>query len=251
VTTLTWDAENRLTGVDGPDGSETYTYDSSTSVPGKVTGRRRSKTTSAGTRYFVWDQQNLLAELDEQLATLARYTDLPGVWGGLSAVRAGQTSQFFGFDLSANTRLVLDGGGNVSERALYSAFGPVVAGGVSGPYGFGGQVGYYHDALNRHYVRARHLDTGLGRWLSPDPVFDAGGWPVYGYVGGGPVGRWMRVGCTGLTGCRHHHHSPPVWPATGLPALAAASRRPTRCHHRRSTTVRQQGSQQPRCTRDG
>jgi RHS repeat-associated protein len=221
LTTFTWDAENRLTGVDGPEGSETYTYDSSTSVPGKVTGRRRSKTTSQGTRYFVWDQQNLLAELDEHLATLARYTDFPGVWGGLSAVRAGQTSQFFGFDLSANTRLALDAGGNVSERALYSAFGPVVAGGLSGPYGFGGQVGYYHDALNRHYVRARHLDVGLGRWLSPDPIGDAGGWPVYGYVGNGPVGAWDASGLYAVPPGMVAPNGPCLW-APGVDILCLA-----------------------------
>jgi len=59
----------------------------------------------------------------------------------------------------------------------------------------GQTLGYSYDALDRHYVRTRHLDTGLGRWLSPDPIGDAGGWPVYGYVGGGPVGR---VDATGL-----------------------------------------------------
>jgi len=40
-------------------------------VPGKVTGLRRSKTTAAGTTHFVWDQQNLLAELDQ----VRYYTD--------------------------------------------------------------------------------------------------------------------------------------------------------------------------------
>jgi len=184
--TLTWDAENRLVGLDGPEGTETYDYDSTTSVPGKVTGLRRSKTTAAGTTHFVWDQQNLLAELDESLERLSQYTGFPGGWGGLASARAGASSSFYGFDLSANTRAVFDAAGAVDETALYSAFGPMVAGNLSGPFRYGGEVQYYTDARWLQ-VRARELDPWTGRWLSRDPLgrVDAD-WP-FGYVGNGPV----------------------------------------------------------------
>ena len=197
VTTLTWDAENRLTAVASPDGNESYTYDSTTSVPGKVTGLRRSKTTSAGTTHFVWDQQNLLAELDESLQRFSQYTGWPGSWGGLASARAGASSSFFGFDLSANTRAVFDALGAVDVTALFSAFGPMLAGNLSGAFRYGGQVQYYTDARWLQ-VRARDLEVLTGRWLSRDPLgrFDAD-WP-FGYVANGPVGA---VDGSGLLSC--------------------------------------------------
>ena len=45
-----------------------------------------------------------------------------------------------------------------------------MAGTTINPYRFGGQVGYRRDAPTRQYVRARHLDTGKGRWVSRDPI---------------------------------------------------------------------------------
>jgi RHS repeat-associated protein len=81
----------------------------------------------------------------------------------------------------------------------------------------GQTLGYSYDALDRHYVRARHLDTGLGRWLSPDPIGDAGGWPVYGYVGGGPVGHGDPCGLQAMP-----YYPPPMPPPVPVPVPAPA-----------------------------
>jgi RHS repeat-associated protein len=45
-----------------------------------------------------------------------------------------------------------------------------MAGTTVNPYRFGGQVGYRRDTPSRQYVRARHLDTAKGRWISRDPI---------------------------------------------------------------------------------
>ena len=50
------------------------------------------------------------------------------------------------------------------------------------PYRFGGQVGYRRDGANRNYVRARHLDTQRGRWISRDPIGFEGGINLYQYA---------------------------------------------------------------------
>ena len=56
------------------------------------------------------------------------------------------------------------------------------------PYRFGGQLGYRRDGANRSYVRARHLDTQRGRWISRDPIgFDGRAWNFYGYAGNNPL----------------------------------------------------------------
>jgi len=40
----------------------------------------------------------------------------------------------------------------------------------------------------------RVYDPVLGRWLSEDPIEEAGGVNLYGYVGNGPVGSWDPLG---------------------------------------------------------
>jgi len=40
----------------------------------------------------------------------------------------------------------------------------------------------------------RVYDPVLGRWLSEDPIEEAGGVNLYGYVGNGPVGAWDPLG---------------------------------------------------------
>src|SRR5690606_18771293 len=40
----------------------------------------------------------------------------------------------------------------------------------------------------------RAYDPGLGRWLSEDPIFEAGGLNLYGYVGNAPTDAWDTLG---------------------------------------------------------
>ncbi|MCC7494451.1 MAG: RHS repeat protein [Fimbriimonadaceae bacterium] len=79
LTSYTWDAEDRLVAVETLTGLETYTY--------AADGLRRRKVTGEGTAQFVWDGQNLLAELDGAGSTTVHNTDFPGHWGGLSSRR--------------------------------------------------------------------------------------------------------------------------------------------------------------------
>lgn len=56
------------------------------------------------------------------------------------------------------------------------------------PFRFGGQAGYYRDGANRAYVRARHLDSAKGRWISRDPVGLKGGdINLYRYCRNSPI----------------------------------------------------------------
>ncbi len=49
------------------------------------------------------------------------------------------------------------------------------------PFRYVGALGYYYDAFwNRYYVRARHYDPFLGRWMSQDPVPSSGNGYAYG-----------------------------------------------------------------------
>ncbi|MDQ3847445.1 MAG: RHS repeat-associated core domain-containing protein [Thermoproteota archaeon] len=159
-----------MIGVTSPDGArETYTY--------SADGLRQKKASAAGSVIYVRDDENVLLETDANLLTQLRYTDFPGVWGGLTSQRRGGVSSFYGFDQQENTRLVVSVAGLITDSYTYKGFGEELAssGSTPNPFRYGGQVGYYRDALERLYVRARYLDTGRGRWFSRDPLkFQAG-----------------------------------------------------------------------------
>ncbi|MDR3709287.1 MAG: RHS repeat-associated core domain-containing protein [Capsulimonadaceae bacterium] len=203
LTTFTWDGENRQTSRTDSTGGQTSTYD--------ATGMRVKLVTPTATTQYVRDGQNVLAECDQAGATVARYVDSPGVWGGLTSVRRQGVSAYYSFDMSANTRQLTDSTGAVLAAYLYDAFGvelsaaspstgialvPGMSPGFGGlfvptggsiaivnPLRFGGQYGYWRDAANVMYVRARWLDATAGRWVSRDPIgFRSMDWDLYRYV---------------------------------------------------------------------
>jgi len=200
MTTYTWDGENRMISrIDPVNGRQDSVYD--------ATGIRTKLTTSATTINFLRDGLNVLAELDVFLNTVAQYTDNPGYWGGMTSQRRGTQSSFYGFDLSANTRLLTSAKGTKLAAYLYDAFGVELSEQGFGAVGYvpgmspgfgglfrpaaqllavvnylrlGGQFGYWGDSKSEYYVRARIDDAVLGRWLSRDPfTYD---WNLNRYV---------------------------------------------------------------------
>jgi len=69
-----------------------------------------------------------------------------------------------------------------------------MSGTTANPYRFGGQVGYRRDSPAQQYVRARHLDTSRGQWISRDliplaftPWVSVSGANSYWYVKNNPA----------------------------------------------------------------
>ncbi len=147
----------------------------------------------------VWDSDNLLLELDGALSTTGRYTDSPGMWGGLvSEWQSAQLinswdaagSSFYGYDSQSSTRLLTNASGVVTDNYAYRAFGTEwhSGNGSRNSYRYVGQYGYYRDCAAMQYVRARYLDVQAGRWVSQDPIgYDGGDWNLYRYVGNEPI----------------------------------------------------------------
>ena len=55
-------------------------------------------------------------------------------------------------------------------------------------FGFEGTGGYYADVTGRCYVRARHLSTAKGCWMTPElPLYMSWGASPYYYCGGNPT----------------------------------------------------------------
>ena len=187
--TYAWDAENRLLGwenrqlaADGqPEtvlGSATWVYDG--------WGRRVKEHTVTGStvqdKNIVWEgltmvqwqnadgtaQKNLFGQGEQTLAsgeTLIYITDHLGSVRGWQRLSDGARGEA---DYSAyGTRTITSNATGVPVRSF---------------------TGHYqHEASGLFLAPYRAYDPDLGRWLSEDPIEEAGGLNLYGYVGNGPT----------------------------------------------------------------
>ena len=146
-------------------------------------------TNSAVTK-MIWDGQNLLAETNASDTTQALYTLAPRGMGDLISQRRGATSSFFHFDGLGSTDRMTSSAEAITDSYIYQAFGNIVAssGATTNPFRFVGRNGYYYDVdLSRYYIRARHYDPLVARWLSQDPLGFQGDSNLYRYAINSPV----------------------------------------------------------------
>ncbi len=192
-TTQVWDYENRLVKTIQPSGGVTsMAYDAD--------GLRMKLEEPTGTKLFVWDDQNYLAETDAAGTTETAFTTEPSTYGGLISHRKAGASTTYHFDALGSTRALTDESEAVQERYNYTAFGTLLGSPtLLTPFLWGGMVGYYWDAaLATQYIRARHYQPTIARWISLDPIGFAGGDAnLFRYVGNSPTsggtGRRVRL----------------------------------------------------------
>ncbi|MDE2125813.1 MAG: hypothetical protein KGJ62_04420 [Armatimonadetes bacterium] len=91
----------------------------------------------------------------------AQYTNNPGIWGGLASQRRSGVSSFFGPDQQGSARILVSQAGLVTDNYSHKAFGVELqsGSGTVNPYRYEGLFGYYRDAADWMYVRARWLDA--------------------------------------------------------------------------------------------
>lgn len=137
--------------------------------------------------WLALDGQHVLAEIGRDGSTAAAWTHTSDRWGELLSERRSERTHIFGFDPSSNTRLLIDDAGHLSAGLVYEAYG-VERGAVvveaATPFRFGGEFGYWLDAVDELHVRARWLDAVAGMRDSRDPIGLRGGaWNLYRYIG--------------------------------------------------------------------
>ncbi|MFO1007743.1 MAG: RHS repeat-associated core domain-containing protein [Planctomycetaceae bacterium] len=182
-TTQIWDYENRLVKTLQPGGGVfTMAYDAD--------GLRVWKETPSETKLFVWDDQNYLAETDDSGVTEVAYTTEPSTYGSTISHQSGGATTTYHFDALAAARVLTNASETVLESYNYTAFGTVLGSPtLLTPFLWGGLVGYYWDAdLATQYIRARHYQPHIARWISLDPIGFAGGDAnLFRYVGNSPT----------------------------------------------------------------
>ncbi len=98
------------------------------------------------------------------------YTSVNGIL--LDENRGGEVTTFV-HDTLGNVIETRDASGAVTSETSYWPYGEIASssGTNPSPWGFCGTLGYYTDAQNQLYVRARILKTNLSRWMTTDSLW--------------------------------------------------------------------------------
>jgi RHS repeat-associated protein len=186
-TTCTFDPENRMTAF-GSALTATYRGD----------GLRAKTVTSAGTTYFIYDGEVMLAEMNCSGTLTAVST-----WGagGLATRTTSGGTTFYTFDPQGSVAQRLNGSGSVMTTDVFDAHGNGASTGTTDCYGYCAQGGYYSDsASGLQLLSLRFFDPSRGRFITRDPIGTAGGVNLHGYGLNNPVisldpsGTSVRIG---------------------------------------------------------
>ena len=190
----TWNGENRLI--------ETYndTVGKKLEFDYDYMGRRVEKkvyTGTSGTSWtlstherFAYDGYKCIEVLDgaNSNAILQKF-----LWNGeeiLSVYDVAATATYYYFaDANKNIGQLMDSSGNTVAKYEYSPFGVQTS--ATGAYAATNQFRfsseYYDSETGLVYYNYRYYSPTLGRWLSRDPIMEAGGWNLYNGMGNNPI----------------------------------------------------------------
>ena len=166
--TNTWDADEHRVRVTTGGGTTEYTfvYDVTAGIPAVL-----QENTPEGTVNYIRE---------------------PG--GELIARVAGSAVHYYHFDELGSTRLLTDGGGNVTDRYTYDAYGAVLshdryANTIDQPYQYVGRLGYYTHTWAPDFgllqLGVRFYDPEVGRLAQIDAARLAGVSPHFSPCGAG------------------------------------------------------------------
>lgn len=171
-----YDFNNRIAQAHTASGNISYTYN--------ALGERSSRSDQSGTVQYLWDGLVLVTEQNPALQTTARYT-----WGrsldeALSMTRSGST-YYYTHDALQSVSDLLDSTSRATEHYTYSTFGtPAQTSAIGNPFFFTGAR--YDQATSLHSFRARWYSSGLGRFITADPIGLVGGTDSYVYSANAP-----------------------------------------------------------------
>ncbi|MBN1187106.1 MAG: RHS repeat-associated core domain-containing protein [Bacteroidales bacterium] len=210
--TLTYNAENRLIGVEPQAPAE---GDKKVEMLYDYMGRRIQKQvytyvadtwTLANDNLFVYDDWNMIQELDGAGVVEKSYVygldlsqslqDAGGVGGILTVLNSGVTYNFL-YDANGNVgQLIASSDGSLAARYEYDPFGKevVAVGAMADANLFRFSTKYYDDETSLYYYGYRYYSTNLGRWINRDPIEERGGINLYVFVGNNSLNAFDPLG---------------------------------------------------------
>jgi len=177
----TWDAENRLVGISykaDPQKSTEFRYDGQSRRVAiiETDGIRKTETK------YTWCGNVICQAKDAQDRPVAYYFS-QGVYRPQAK---GNKKEYYAKDYLGSIRDVLDEKGSPIARYDYDPYGNLTSDPAKAPeFGYAGM--HYHALSGLYLTKYRAYDPQSGRWLSRDPIGEAGGINLYAYVGGNPV----------------------------------------------------------------
>ena len=199
ITTYAYDDENRLIYVKIQQGTKikevTFTYD--------PFGRRISKVLERDDfninllnppsypqiTNYVYDEQNIVAEYDQNNKQIATYVHGPNIDEPLSAEIRNNRIYYHADGLGSITALTNHMGMTI-QKYDYDAFGNIKCTPfpqwIKQPYMYTARE--FDPETNLYYYRARYYNPKAGRFITKDPIgFGGGDYNLYNYVGANPV----------------------------------------------------------------
>lgn len=185
TTKFTWSAGGLLLSAISGSDTTYYDYDAA----GQLV--RKRKPGNVIDRWYLWDQGQLLAELNATATgRLAEYAYFPGVDQPLAMVDGSGGVHWYQQSVIGNVDGLFSMTGTVEQTLRYDDWGVLESSSSS----IGGLSalrwkGLYFDGgpTNLYYMRARWYDPAARRFASQDPIGLAGGINPYAFGGNDPV----------------------------------------------------------------
>jgi RHS repeat-associated protein len=166
-------------------GSESYSWDI------------KDRLTQAGSTAIKYDPLGLIASYGDISFT----TDPLGIGNVLSDSKSGAEyiygnglearivngkASYYVTDVRGSVVAIVDESGNVTHKYQYDEFGKVTQKQEAdyNPFQYVGKYGVMYLSDNLYYMRARHYDPTIGRFLSEDPIWSTN---LYPYADNNPV----------------------------------------------------------------
>ncbi|MFJ7415614.1 RHS repeat-associated core domain-containing protein [Streptomyces sp. NPDC098077] len=172
----TWNARGQLTGLNRTGQSSSFGYE--------PFGTRNSKTVAEGQTKFLTDGSNPAVEQDISGSTKATVA-MSGLDEFLTRTEGAKT-QVYLTDALGTVLGLADPDGTIATKYTYDPNGQSTTSGTvsSNPYTFTGRE---NDGTGLLFYRARYYDPQTGRFISQDPIGQAGGINLYQYALSSPT----------------------------------------------------------------
>lgn len=179
VTTYIYDVFNRLTSVSDGTNTTTYAYEAA--------GRRLSKNHNGTETRYQRTGDRVLA-FSDNTGNTASYHIYAGALN-YSLDESGAI-RIYHADPRGSIVAVTDATQSIIQTYAYGPYGMTgAAGTLNNPFQFVGAWGVLADENGLSLMQARYYDTGMGRFITEDPLGTAAGANVYTYVSGDPVNK--------------------------------------------------------------
>ena len=181
TTFYTYDDENRMLSATKGSNVWEYVYN--------AFGGRVAASENGEMAHFVIDPiglGNVVGEYDDTGNLIAGYDHGAGL---VRTIGPDASLGYYTFDGMGNTCQLLSQAGLATNDYMYDPFGNSLYrdASASNPFEYIGELGVTREGTGLNLMRARFYDPRIGRFVSEDPIYIAGGINLYTYAANSPL----------------------------------------------------------------